>query len=907
MNGALTSALGSTVSLTNGATSDNVFWAPVGGASLGANTQFSGTILSGAAAITTGANDIIQGRLISESAVTIGAGANTLGAGASTITTPGGVTLSSIAVTTPATKLSYNVGDLLNTSGLVVTGTLSNGTQIIVTPNIVTGFNSASPVIGQVLTIYVGTHTTTYTINVSTVSPVTTALGTAGSYVILSGSVITNGVPNQLVTGNTGHVSTLSAPFNYTTGSDHIGALQVGTITTLGTPLGDEHAELVSIGTWNGANNTGSTCTFTFAPGAINLATDTTHGTIGQYAPGVYCINGAASIGTAGITLNGSGIYIFKMNGALTSVSGSTVSLTNGASLNNVFWAPVGGASLGANTQFSGTILSGAAAITTGANDIIQGRLISESAVTIGAGANTIAADTTAFTTPPSGTPILASNNLGTAGSYIILSGSVITNGVPNQLVTGNTGHVSTLSAPFNYTTGSDHIGALQVGTLTSVGTPLGDEHVVLGNIGTWNGVNNTGLACTFTFANGAIDLATDTTHGHIGRYAPGVYCIDGAASIGTAGITLNATGTYVFKMNGALTSVSGSTVSLTNGASLNNVFWAPVGGASLGANTQFSGTILSGAAAITTGANDIIQGRLISESAVTIGAGANTFTSPSSTTSSTAIATLLSIYNSRPDLQAAFPVVGSNMVNLINWAALVSGTTLDSSSSTLAPYATVYTLMSVYDGRPDLQAAFPEAANGADIKNLSSWAGSSGITTDGASATLSKYTFVYALMNIYDNRPDLQTAFPEAVDGNNLKNLSSWAGTSGITTDGASATLSAYSANYALMNVYDNRADLRAAFPEAANGGNIKNLLTWAGTSGITTDGASATLSTYAATYTLMHVYNFRPDLQGVFPIAADGGNISSLLCWAKNSGITTDGANSVLSLFASFYNSHC
>src|SRR6185437_8808943 len=146
-----------------------------------------------------------------------------------------------------------------------------------------------------------------------------------------------------------------------------------------------------------------------------------------------------------------------------------------------------------------------------------------------------------------------------------ILSGSVITNGVPGQTITGDTGHVSTLTAPFNYTTGSDHVGAGTVGTLTTLGTPLGDEHVKLVSIGTWNGVTNTGFACTFTFANGTIDLATDTTHGTIGQYGPGVYCINGAASIGTAGITLNATGTYVFKINGALTSVSGSTVSLTN------------------------------------------------------------------------------------------------------------------------------------------------------------------------------------------------------------------------------------------------------------------------------------------------------------------------------------------------------
>src|SRR6185312_16420677 len=100
------------------------------------------------------------------------------------------------------------------TAGMVVTGLYSNGTHIIVTPTSVTGFSSASPVIGQVITVHVGTVTTTYTINVVGSSG-TGTLGTANSYVILSGSVITNGVPHHLVRGNTGHVSTLSAPFNY--------------------------------------------------------------------------------------------------------------------------------------------------------------------------------------------------------------------------------------------------------------------------------------------------------------------------------------------------------------------------------------------------------------------------------------------------------------------------------------------------------------------------------------------------------------------------------------------------------------------------------------------------------------------------------------------------------------------
>lgn len=55
-------------------------------------------------------------------------------------------------------------------------------------------------------------------------------------------------------------------------------------------------------------------CTFNFAAGAINLSTDTTHGQIGVYTPGVYCSDGAMDVGGA-LTLSGSGTYIFRAVG----------------------------------------------------------------------------------------------------------------------------------------------------------------------------------------------------------------------------------------------------------------------------------------------------------------------------------------------------------------------------------------------------------------------------------------------------------------------------------------------------------------------------------------------------------------------------------------------------------------
>jgi hypothetical protein len=73
----------------------------------------------------------------------------------------------SIAITTPATKLSYTVGDALDLSGLVVTGTYPDLTTVETITNAnVSGFNSASAANDQVLTITVGSSTASYTVDI---------------------------------------------------------------------------------------------------------------------------------------------------------------------------------------------------------------------------------------------------------------------------------------------------------------------------------------------------------------------------------------------------------------------------------------------------------------------------------------------------------------------------------------------------------------------------------------------------------------------------------------------------------------------------------------------------------------------------------------------------------------------
>ncbi len=77
-------------------------------------------------------------------------------------------TLESIAITTPADKLVYTVGESLDITGMVVTGTYSDGSTKVetITEANVSGFDSSAPAENQVLTVTVGDKTTTYEVQI---------------------------------------------------------------------------------------------------------------------------------------------------------------------------------------------------------------------------------------------------------------------------------------------------------------------------------------------------------------------------------------------------------------------------------------------------------------------------------------------------------------------------------------------------------------------------------------------------------------------------------------------------------------------------------------------------------------------------------------------------------------------
>lgn len=210
---------------------------------------------------------------------------------------------------------------------------------------------------------------------------------------------------------------------------------------------------------------------------------------------------------------------------------------------------------------------------------------------------------------------------LGSALPYVILSGTTITNGVHDQLVTGNVGYVTSTTDTFTFVSGVPVTNAT-LGTINTPNTPMGDAHALYAAANRYTP--------TFAYATGAVDLATNVTSPDgTGVFKTGIYKIAGACNIGAAGITLTGLGTFVFIIMGPLTSTPASVVTLANGADAANVYFIVGGTVNLAASTTFVGSVLSRANPIVTGANFNLSGRLISEVGVTIGGGTNTFTVP--------------------------------------------------------------------------------------------------------------------------------------------------------------------------------------------------------------------------------------------------------------------------------------
>ena len=148
--------------------------------------------------------------------------------------------------------------------------------------------------------------------------------------------------------------------------------------------------------------------------------------------PGVYDIVTPAAIQGV-LTFDAQGdpdaIFVIRVNGALTSVAGSTIVLINGADAANIFWTSQGATALGANTTFSGTALAVGGAAGIGNSSTLDGRLLS----TVGA----VTTDTSVVTDPgATTTPI----TLGVLESFALFTVNGAVSNTGTSVINGNIG-----------------------------------------------------------------------------------------------------------------------------------------------------------------------------------------------------------------------------------------------------------------------------------------------------------------------------------------------------------------------------------------------------------------------------------------------------------------------------------
>jgi len=187
------------------------------------------------------------------------------------------------------------------------------------------------------------------------------ALGSTSPYAIVS-STFSNTTAGTNIDGDVCYTTEPAAtPFIS-------GATVVPCLASTGTDQNAARADLVS-----------QNCTPIGAAVALN-AISIDGGTPGDFPPGCYSSTGAMSL-AEGTTVNliGTGVYIFRPGGALNPGANSSIVLADGACANDVFWAPVGATTVGANANFIGNIFRGVAdglSITFGNTSSLIGRAL---------------------------------------------------------------------------------------------------------------------------------------------------------------------------------------------------------------------------------------------------------------------------------------------------------------------------------------------------------------------------------------------------------------------------------------------------------------------------------------------------------------------------------------------------
>jgi Ice-binding-like len=228
---------------------------------------------------------------------------------------------------------------------------------------------------------------------------------------------------------------------------------------------------------------------------------------------------------------------------------------------------------------------------------------------------------------------------LGTSANYSVLAGSMVTNTGPSTL------GASLGLSPGTAITGFPPGKVLAPGTTDKTNAAAAQAQSDL-------------TAAYVNAAGRSVDATTtaDLANKHL---QAGVYAGPGKGALSLTGpLTLdgagNANSVFIFQTNSSLTTGSGSTVTLINGAKACNVFWQVGSSATLGTGSTFTGNILA-LSSITVNNSVTVHGRALARNgAVTL--NNDTFTNPTCAASSTSTTTTTTV----PSASPATPVAGT-------------------------------------------------------------------------------------------------------------------------------------------------------------------------------------------------------------------------------------------------------
>jgi len=220
----------------------------------------------------------------------------------------------------------------------------------------------------------------------------------------------------------------------------------------------------------------------------------------------------------------------------------------------------------------------------------------------------------THYIRPAATTSTLLPVNVGTAGSFAILSKSGVSD-IPNSKITGNVGTSPITGAAITGLSCNEVTGIIY--TVNAAG-PLPCRVTAPTLLTT--AISN--METAYTDAAGRTNpTATNLGAGNIGgmTLAPGLYKWTSNVGI-SKDVTLAGASNqvWIFQIAGSLSQASATKVILSGGAQAKNIFWQTAGGVIIGTTAHSEGTILTKTnIAMNTGAST--NGRLLAQTAVTL------------------------------------------------------------------------------------------------------------------------------------------------------------------------------------------------------------------------------------------------------------------------------------------------